>query len=37
VLQFLVEKSDPLVGEAMVPYFRQILPTFNLFKHMNSK
>ena len=29
VLQKLV-KSGPLVGEALVPYYRQILPVFNL-------
>ena len=34
VLQELVE-SAPLVGEALVPYYRQILPVFNLFKNRN--
>ncbi|XP_068208845.1 parkin coregulated gene protein homolog [Palaemon carinicauda] len=34
VLQELVI-SAPLVGEALVPYYRQILPTLNLFKHKN--
>ena len=27
--------SAPMVGEAMVPYYRQILPIFNLFKNKN--
>jgi len=30
-LQKLVE-SNEMVGEALVPYYRQILPVFNLFK-----
>lgn len=34
VLQHLVESAD-MVGEALVPYYRQILPIFNLFKNMN--
>nr|XP_045582115.1 parkin coregulated gene protein homolog [Procambarus clarkii] len=34
VLQELV-LSAPLVGESLVPYYRQILPTLNLFKHKN--
>ncbi|KXS19084.1 hypothetical protein M427DRAFT_95566 [Gonapodya prolifera JEL478] len=34
VLQHLVE-SAPMVGEALVPYYRQILPVFNLFKNKN--
>jgi hypothetical protein len=25
-----------LVGEALVPYYRQILPVFNLLKHKNG-
>lgn len=24
-----------MVGEALVPYYRQILPVFNIFKHKN--
>ena len=28
--------SAPLVGEALVPYYRQILPIFNIFKMKNS-
>ncbi|CAG5866545.1 unnamed protein product [Menidia menidia] len=36
VLQHLVLSADK-VGEALVPYFRQILPIFNLFKNKNSK
>ncbi|TPX49898.1 hypothetical protein SeMB42_g02437 [Synchytrium endobioticum] len=34
VLQHLVESGD-MVGEALVPYYRQILPVFNLFKNKN--
>lgn len=26
-----------MIGEALVPYYRQILPAFNLFKNKNSK
>jgi len=36
VLQHLVVCGD-MVGEALVPYYRQILPIFNTFKHFNSK
>lgn len=35
VIQHVVECAD-LVGEALVPYYRQILPVFNLFKNKNS-
>merc|ERR1712087_132037 len=31
VLQFLVQSAE-MVGEALVPYYRQILPVFNIFK-----
>lgn len=34
VLQTLV-LSGPMVGEALVPYYRQILPVFNIFKRKN--
>nr|XP_033795024.1 parkin coregulated gene protein isoform X2 [Geotrypetes seraphini] len=34
VLQHLIVSAD-LVGEALVPYYRQILPILNLFKNMN--
>ncbi|KAJ3394678.1 hypothetical protein HDU92_006667 [Lobulomyces angularis] len=34
VLQHLVESAD-MVGEALVPYYRQVLPIFNLFKNKN--
>jgi len=34
VLQHLVESAD-MIGEALVPYYRQILPIFNLFKNKN--
>eukprot|EP00095_Tigriopus_kingsejongensis_P000956 maker-scaffold83_size396513-snap-gene-0.14 protein:Tk00956 transcript:maker-scaffold83_size396513-snap-gene-0.14-mRNA-1 annotation:"flagellar basal body pacrg-like protein" len=33
-LQLLV-KSGEYIGQAMVPYYRQLLPVFNLFKHKN--
>ncbi|KPP58507.1 hypothetical protein Z043_123660 [Scleropages formosus] len=36
VLQHLVVSAD-MVGEALVPYYRQILPILNIFKNMNSK
>lgn len=36
VLQHLVESAD-MVGEALVPYYRQILPIFNLFKNKNGR
>jgi len=34
VLQKLVVSGE-LIGEALVPYYRQILPVFNLLKHKN--
>jgi hypothetical protein len=34
VLQHLVISAD-LAGEALVPYYRQILPIFNIFKNKN--
>jgi hypothetical protein len=34
VLQKLVLSAD-MVGEALVPYYRQILPVFNIFKGQN--
>jgi len=34
VLQKLVVSGD-MIGEALVPYYRQILPVFNLLKHKN--
>lgn len=36
ILQQLVVSSD-LVGEALVPYYRQILPMFNLFANRHKK
>ena len=36
VLQHLVVSGD-LVGEALVPYYRQILPILNICKHLNRK
>mmetsp|Transcript_99941 Transcript_99941/g.137538 ORF Transcript_99941/g.137538 Transcript_99941/m.137538 type:complete len:125 (-) Transcript_99941:164-538(-) len=35
ILQALVTCSDT-IGEALVPYYRQILPVLNLFKTKNS-
>merc|ERR1719465_14744 len=35
VLQALV-LSGEMIGEALVPYYRQILPVFNIFKTMNK-
>ncbi len=35
ILQALVTCSDT-IGEALVPYYRQILPVFNLFKQKNQ-
>jgi hypothetical protein len=35
MLQKLV-KSANMVGEALVPYYRQILPILNLFKNKNQ-
>lgn len=34
MLQLMI-KSDPLVGAVLVPYYRQILPIFNLFRGSN--
>ncbi|KAK1793635.1 hypothetical protein P4O66_012005, partial [Electrophorus voltai] len=36
VLQHLVVSGE-MVGEALVPYYRQILPILNIFKNMNIK
>ncbi|XP_054110948.1 parkin coregulated gene protein isoform X3 [Callithrix jacchus] len=35
VLQHLVVSAE-MVGEALVPYYRQILPVLNIFKNMNG-
>ncbi|EPY80422.1 hypothetical protein CB1_000832022 [Camelus ferus] len=35
VLQHLVVSAE-MVGEALVPYYRQILPILNMFKNMNG-
>ncbi|CAG5099012.1 Oidioi.mRNA.OKI2018_I69.XSR.g16172.t1.cds [Oikopleura dioica] len=35
ILQHLVVAGD-MVGEALVPYYRQILPVLNLFKNANA-
>ena len=35
ILQELVVCSDT-IGEALVPYYRQILPIMNLFKNKNA-
>jgi len=34
ILQKLVMSGD-MIGEALVPYYRQILPIFNLYKNKN--
>ena len=36
ILQQLFMAAD-MIGEALVPYYRQILPIFNLFKNWNCK
>lgn len=36
ILQHLVVSAD-MIGEALVPYYRQILPIPNIFKGMNRK
>ena len=36
VLQHLVVSAD-MVGEALVPYYRQILPILNIYKNMNRE
>ena len=35
ILQRLVTAADT-IGEALVPYYRQILPVFNIFIHKNT-
>ena len=35
VIQKLVTSSD-LAGEALVPYYRQLLPVFNLYRNFNQ-
>eukprot|EP00745_Piridium_sociabile_P042249 TRINITY_DN84766_c0_g1_i1.p1 TRINITY_DN84766_c0_g1~~TRINITY_DN84766_c0_g1_i1.p1 ORF type:complete len:125 (-),score=39.46 TRINITY_DN84766_c0_g1_i1:389-763(-) len=35
ILQHLVVSAD-MVGEALVPYYRQILPVLNIFKNKNT-
>lgn len=35
VIQHLVKSSD-LAGEALVPYYRQLLPIFNLYRNFNQ-
>jgi hypothetical protein len=32
----MLVKSSPLSGEALVPYYRQLLPIFNLYKNINN-
>lgn len=36
MLQHLVVSAD-MVGEALVPYYRQILPILNIFKSKNCE
>lgn len=35
ILQYLVRSGD-MIGEALVPYYRQILPVFNIYKNDKS-
>lgn len=35
VIQKLVLSGD-MIGEALVPYYRQILPIFNIFRNSNK-
>lgn len=35
-LQQLAKSAD-YIGQALVPYYRQLLPVFNMFKHNNRK
>jgi hypothetical protein len=35
IIQQLVKSGD-MIGEAIVPYYRQLLPVFNLFRNKNS-
>lgn len=35
VIQNLLQSGE-MIGEALVPYYRQILPIFNLFKNLNK-
>jgi hypothetical protein len=32
----LFKKKDPCVGQALVPYYRQLLPIFHLFRQKNT-
>lgn len=36
MLQELIKSGD-MIGEALVPYYRQILPVLNLYKEKNGK
>jgi hypothetical protein len=36
VIQKLVLSGD-MIGEALVPYYRQILPVFNIFRNNNLR
>ena len=36
VIQKLVLSGD-MIGEALVPYYRQILPVFNIFRNNNQR
>ena len=36
MIQKLVLSGD-MIGEALVPYYRQILPIFNIFRNNNTK
>lgn len=36
IIQTLVDSGE-LIGEALVPYYRQILPVLNIFKNKNGE
>ena len=33
---YLPPEAQGLIGQALVPYYRQILPVFNIFKNFNT-
>lgn len=35
LIKLVTAPDAPLVGEALVPYYRQILPVLNIFKQAN--
>ena len=34
---YLPPEAQGLIGQALVPYYRQILPVFNIFKNFSNK